>query len=195
MQGVKGKKVVTHSGGYDGMYSRVMLIPEEKLGIVVLTNSMTGIGDSLAYGIADAYLGGTTSDWVGDGYRNFTASRRGFYQRIEQAVKAPATTPPPSVDLATLTGVYGGELYGDADVRLEDGKLVLQFRANPELVAELKHSHRETFVIQWRNEFAWFEEGTAQFLLDSHAQPTEIKLDVPNEDLWFDELELKRKKN
>jgi hypothetical protein len=61
------------------------------------------------------------------------------------------------------------------------------------LVADLTHLHYDTFVIHWRSEFAWFGEGTAQFLLDAAGDVVELKLDVPNDDLWFHELDLKRK--
>ncbi len=52
----KGVKVVGHGGGYDGMYSQVVMVPEQKLGIVVLTNSMTSISNMLAYRALDLFL-------------------------------------------------------------------------------------------------------------------------------------------
>ena len=44
-----GKQMVSHTGGYDGMYSAVTMLPTEKIGIVVLTNTMDGIGPLLSY--------------------------------------------------------------------------------------------------------------------------------------------------
>jgi hypothetical protein len=61
------------------------------------------------------------------------------------------------------------------------------------LAADLTHLHYDTFVIHWRNESAWFEEGTAQFLMNASGDLIELKLNVPNDDFWFTELELKRK--
>ena len=83
-------------------------------------------------------------------------------------------------------------MYGDATIALEDGGLVLRLLPNPDLVADLTHLHHDTFLIEWRNTFAWFGKGAATFLFDPYGAVTEIKLDVPNDDLWFDELELKR---
>ena len=54
----KGRMTVSHGGGYDGMYSHVMMIPEEGLGVVVLTNSMTGIAPAVTNTVIDAFLGG-----------------------------------------------------------------------------------------------------------------------------------------
>src|SRR5690606_15891117 len=38
-----GRKIVAHGGGHEGMNSRTVLVPEESLGIVILTNSMSSI--------------------------------------------------------------------------------------------------------------------------------------------------------
>lgn len=51
-----GTMVASHGGGYDGMYSRVVLVPDLKLGVVVLTNSMEGIATPLTYYILNQYL-------------------------------------------------------------------------------------------------------------------------------------------
>ncbi len=82
---------------------------------------------------------------------------------------------------------------GDATISVEGGGLVLRLLPNPDLVAELTHLHHDTFLLEWRETFAWFGSGVASFLLDPYGQVTEVKLDVPNDDLWFHELELKRK--
>ncbi|MEA1897993.1 MAG: serine hydrolase [Bacteroidota bacterium] len=38
-----GKLVVTHGGGLEGQISRVLLVPEEKIGMVILTNSINSL--------------------------------------------------------------------------------------------------------------------------------------------------------
>ena len=53
-----GKKIVSHTGGVNGFVTSVTLIPEEKLGIVVLTNTdANGFFEALKWEIMDAYLG------------------------------------------------------------------------------------------------------------------------------------------
>ena len=189
----KGRKTVGHGGGYDGMYSRVLLVPEEQLGVVVLTNSMTGISTALANRIVDAYLGGDQRDWSAEGVKRDRKSRKDFYERIAKAIAPRAENTKPSHTLEAYAGTYTGKLYGDATICVEDGKLVLRLLPNKDLVADLTHLHYDTFVIHWRNEFAWFGEGTAQFLLNAAGNVVEFKLEVPNDDLWFEELEFKRK--
>lgn len=190
----KGVKVVAHGGGYDGMYSQTMLIPEKKLGVIVLTNSMTGIAESLCYHVVDEFVGGESRPWLDEGYEQFKRSRVAFRERIDAAIKPLAGTPPtPTHPLQDYVGHFRCPFYGDAEVKLEDGKLVLALLPNPGLIADLTPLHYDTFLIRWRNKFAWFEEGTAHFVCDAQGKLVELKLDVPNDDLWFHELKLERK--
>jgi hypothetical protein len=188
-----GRKVTSHGGGYDGMYSQVALVPEEGLGIVVLTNGMTGLASPLVYRVLDAYLGGASKDWAGDALPGWIASRQRFEARQHAAVAGRVEDTSPSHALDDYTGTYGGPMYGDATVTLEDGGLVLRVLPNPDLVAALEHLHYDTFVIRWRKTLAWFGQGTATFVLDPAGAVSEMKLDVPNDDLWFHELEMRRK--
>lgn len=188
-----GRKVATHGGGYDGMFSRVALVPEENLGIVILTNSMTWISPALTYQILDAYLGGDGFDWSADYLPRFQEYRAEFEARQRHAEENRIAGTAASVPLEAYAGTYGGDLYGDATVAVEDGHLVVQFQPAAELVGDLRHLHHDTFIVEWRNRFPWFGPGTVQFILDVAGQPVEMKVDVPNDDFWFNELEFVRR--
>jgi len=188
----QGRKTVGHGGGYDGMYSHVLLVPEEKLGIVVLTNSMTGIADSITYRVIDQMLGVPPRDWSKENLENFKKARQAFQTRIDATIKSEAPDSKPSHPLADFTGDFRCSMYGNASVSLENESLVMRLLPNPLMVADLTHLHYDTFVIHWRNKSAWYEEGTAHFVADSRGKFVELKLDVPNDDLWFHELNLVR---
>lgn len=189
----RGRKIVSHGGGYDGMFSQVALVPEEGLGIVVLTNAMTGIAPALVYRTLDAYLGGERRDWSAEALQTWRTSRARFEARQDSAENARVPGTEPSVARDAYAGTYGGPMYGDATVSVENGELVLRLLPNPDLVADLEHLHYDTFIIRWRKELAWFGKGTASFVLDPFGNVEEMRLDVPNDDLWFHELEMKRK--
>ena len=189
----RGRKIASHGGGYDGMYSQVALVPEEGLGVVVLTNGMTDLAGSLVYRVLDAYLGGEARDWAAEALPRWQEARVAFEARQEAFEKNRISGTRPSLALARYAGTYGGDLYGDATVSVEEGDLVLRLLPNPDLVADLEHLHYDTFLIRWRKELAWFGKGAATFVLDGEGRPEELKLDVPNDDLWFHELELKRR--
>jgi CubicO group peptidase (beta-lactamase class C family) len=189
----RGRKVVSHSGASDGMFSRLALVPEENLGMVVLTNSTTGIGMALMYQILDTYLDGPDRDWSKVSLQREIAGRRQFVERIEAIEKSRNPAARPSLSLDAYTGRYGGPLYGDGKVTMDAGSLVLQLLPAPELIGDLRHLHDNTFVVEWRNRFPWFGKGTVQFLLDGARKVKEMKVDVPNDDFWFHELEFMRK--
>ena len=184
--------VAEHGGAADGMFSHVTLVPEEKLGFVILTNSDTGLSGALSYVILDAWLGGDGRDWsqlfLGRA-RQVAATARAERERAGKA-RVPDTKP--SLPLEQYAGRYVSTMYGDAVVALEHGALVLRLVPNPDMVADLTHWHFDTFALAWRREFPWFGSGRAQFVLDADARVAELKLDVPNDDFWFYELELKR---
>lgn len=188
----KGRMVASHGGGYDGMFSRVVLVPDEKLGMVILTNSMTGISTALANTILDAYLGGDHRDWSATMLESFRASEERELQRRHDAITS-TLHGGPSLPLDAYTGTYGGPMYGDGTITLEDGHLVLRLLPAPDLVADLRHLHHDTFVLTWRKPLAWFDNGTVTFHLDRTGRVDDLDIFVPNQDLWFDELAMHRK--
>jgi hypothetical protein len=61
----RGRKMVTHTGGLPGYVSKVSMIPEAKVGIVVLTNQESGEAFSaITYHVLDYYLGAADTDWL-----------------------------------------------------------------------------------------------------------------------------------
>ncbi len=174
------------------MFSRVMLVPEEKLGVVVLTNSMTGVAAALANRTVDHFLGVAPKDWSSEGLEKDLKGRQEFYDRIAEAITPATVNSHPSLPLPQYEGTYSGPMYGDAKVTANDSALVLHLSPNKTLIADLTHLHYDTFVVRWRTESAWFAEGTAQFILDAAGKVREMKLDIPNDDFWFNELDFRR---
>jgi CubicO group peptidase (beta-lactamase class C family) len=199
-----GIKLVGHGGGYDGMYSEQMMIPEHRFGVVVLTNSMTPIGDAIAHTVVDRFLkasqrdgasqkdGPSQKDWSEEGFRNFRQGRAEFQNRIAKATARLVQEGQPSHPLESYVGKYRCPLYGDAEVRLIDGQLHFFLLPYPDLHGKLEWMHYDTFAIRWHQTYAWFDTGSVHFVFDAQAQAEQIRLDVPNDDLWFYELQLRR---
>src|SRR6516162_9224463 len=61
-----GRKLVGHTGGVGGFVSRVMLGPEENVGVVILTNAEEGGAfDAILYHVLDDYMQLPATDWIG----------------------------------------------------------------------------------------------------------------------------------
>ncbi|MBI3194770.1 MAG: beta-lactamase family protein [Ignavibacteriae bacterium] len=76
----EGRKLLSHSGAIDGMISRIILCPEESLGVVVLTNSETSLSSIIARKVVDVFLGVSKIDWNA---RNLEEKRVGDSLKIE----------------------------------------------------------------------------------------------------------------
>jgi CubicO group peptidase (beta-lactamase class C family) len=190
----QGRKLIAHGGGYDGMYSQVMLVPEEQLGVVVLTNSMTGYPSAATYELIDLALGLPSRDWSGENLELFRKSRQAFRERIDKAIQPVATNTKPSHPMTDYQGVFECPMYGQVKVDSAGDQLKIAFLRTPGLAGTLQHLHYDTFVIHWDQQYAWFDEGTVHFVCNSSGVFERIELNVPNDDLWFHELSLKRRK-
>jgi len=189
-----GRKVVSHGGGLDGMISQTAMISEENLGLVVLTNSETPVNSIMQNKILDTMLGVPKRDWSAEIAER---TKRGKTAEAEEAKKIEASrvaNTKMSLPLKDYAGNYVDQLYGDAAVAEENGKLVLRFVQSPNFVADLEHWHYDTFQIKWRPSVAYnFPRGFVTFTIDKMGKADEMKIDQPNNDFWFYELNFKRK--
>ena len=140
-----GRKIVTHSGGLIGQISRVLLVPEEQLGLVILTNSMNSLPSYLAYEILDRYFGAEKKDWSAFGLIRLKLYEERLEKQKEQEKLNHNANTSPSLPLEEYTGLYSGELYGDAIVTLIDEKLSVTFVPTPNFTGDLSHWQYNTF--------------------------------------------------
>ncbi len=184
-----GEKIVTHGGGYDGMYSRVLMIPNKNIGIVVLTNSMTGLSSAVANYIRDTYLGIDKTGWLEKAVESENKSRTKWKAKFSGPQKSRVTGTTPSIDLSVMTGYYHDPLFGNVIITTDNsGKLAIHFEGAPALSATLSHWHYDTWEIDWKEEHAWFDFGTVQFLLDNDRAVKGLNFQVPNDDIFFEEI-------
>jgi CubicO group peptidase (beta-lactamase class C family) len=148
----RGYKVVSHSGGLLGMVSRVRMIPDLKLGIVVLTNQEAGGAmEAISYHIIDHYMKAPGADWIG-AFRAVAEQRLAQAKEVEKKQSAARNADSkPSLALAKYAGRYKDAWYGDVAIAHEEGKLVLRFSRTPGLVGDLEHWQYDSFVARWRD--------------------------------------------
>lgn len=147
-----GHRLIGHTGGVQGFISRVALLPEENLGIVILTNAEDGGAmDSLAYRIEDYYLGLPRSDWIAAFQEVETRQEEEAAAVLKKAEAARAADSKPSLPLEKYAGVYTDDWYGPATIRLENGKLIFSLDHTPTAIADLEHWQYDTFKAHWRD--------------------------------------------
>jgi CubicO group peptidase (beta-lactamase class C family) len=144
----RGRKVVQHGGNIDGMTALVAMLPEEKTGVVILSNlGQNDLTYALMYRVFDAYLKQPPKDWsaifLKSDHENRAQAKAEQQKRETQRV----TGTSPSLPLEKYVGSYTDTLNGDAVVRQEHPGLVLQYGT---LVADLAHWQYDTFQAIWR---------------------------------------------
>jgi CubicO group peptidase (beta-lactamase class C family) len=146
----RGRRLITHTGGLSGMVSRVALVPQENLAVVVLTNQESDGGrDAIAFRLLDAYLGAAPTDWTA-AFREAARVSDENVRAVEAGqVAARATGTRPSLPLAGYAGAYRDAWYGDAAIQVQGDHLVLRFSKSPALAGPLEHWHHDTFVARW----------------------------------------------
>lgn len=194
-QDYRGRKIVQHSGGLDGMISQTAMMPSENLGLVVLTNSETSVNSIMMNKIFDVFLNAEPKrDWSAERLKRAADGKAKAAADDAKIVAARATNTKPSLALKNYAGNYVDRLYGDATVTEENGKLVLRFVQSPNFVADLEHWHYDTFQIKWRPSVSYnFSRGFITFVLNNTGAADELKIDQPNGDFWFYELHFRRK--
>jgi len=176
-----------HSGGLDGMISHICIVPEEKLGFVILTNSINYLPDALMYKILDDYFNAPEKDWskMYQSFFDYNETKK-TKDKADAEVKRNKNSKP-TLNLENYVGSYTSELYGDATITLNNGTLNLKFEPSPDFYSALKHWEYDTFTINFEN-YPSLPEGTAHFLINAESQVTELQIDVPNPDFDFTEL-------
>lgn len=182
-----GRLRVGHTGAYDGMITAVTLIPDENLGVVVLTNGMKSPIMAATYYAIDKFLGLETRDWSAE-YLERVNNRQKEDTRISSRKEKRVPDTKPSVALEDYTGVYQSDIYGEIKISLESDQLRMEFEHSSYLSATLNHWHYDVWEIKWDNKHAWFNFGTVKFNMDNNLKVTAIDFDVPNNDIFFDEL-------
>ncbi|KQV85391.1 serine hydrolase [Massilia sp. Root351] len=147
----RGRKVALHGGALQGFYSRMLLVPEEKLGIAIFTNAEnSGAMAALQWRLLDQYMDAPATDWIGIVAADEQAKHKEELAKVSKAASARAAKSQPSLSLASYEGEYQDAWYGLVTIQREGRKQVMRFVKTPDLVGELEHFQHDTFIVRWR---------------------------------------------
>lgn len=125
----------------------VTLVPEEKLGVVVLTNTdVNGFYEGLKWEIVDAYLGLP--------YRNYSQFFLSYFKpNMEKDMEINAAWQdsvkmklPPPVKLSKFEGKYTHPVYGNAKLESLGDYLLLTLEHHPDLTGKLEYIGNNRFL-------------------------------------------------
>ncbi len=155
LQDVNGKLEVSHTGGLEGIVTQIVMIPQEKLGIIVLTNQQQGAAFmAISNTIKDFYLGLPEKDWVEE--YDELISKRGeeadkitaeVWQTVEQNKKSK------SPETKHLIGTYKDNWFGEISISNEKGKLRFTSKRSGQLKGDMFYYKDNTYAVKWDNAY------------------------------------------
>lgn len=152
LEDYEGREVVSHTGGVDGFVTSVALLPNEKLGVVVLTNTDANwFFESLKWEIIDAYLGLPYRNYSSMYLRRFEENSKKESEQLaswRDSVDMKKATPLP---LAKFAGRYNHDVYGYAQVKAKKDYLEMTFEHHPDLEARLDYMGDNRFLCTYSN--------------------------------------------
>jgi CubicO group peptidase (beta-lactamase class C family) len=142
----RGHNLVWHNGGIDGFYALLSMLPDDHMGVVVLTNLPHGqTPEVLAYNVYDRLLGLDPLPWF-DRFKELEAKRK---QQEEEGKKNKQTDRKtgthPSHNLSDYVGEYENPGYGK--IRVNQKRDSLELAVNKLGPWPLENYHYDVFQV------------------------------------------------
>ncbi len=172
----RGKKVVLHGGGVVGQSSFIALMPQERLGVAVLSNGESALPMALPFRVFDAYLDAPEEDWSGvilAGFRYWEAQQQAQEERLA-AERAHGTVP--SFPLEKCVGTYTHPAYGQ--VVIVGGNEGLVLRLSDQFSWPVETLKDDVFRITFHDGSQQYPESLT-FEVDEDGQVTALRLGGP----------------
>lgn len=154
----RGKTMIWHTGGIDGFSALVSFMPNEDIGVILLTNLGGNSGMSpIYYQLYDRLLGLEPLPWS-ERVKQFIEKAKGTGEKAKQEVidsAKPNTSP--SHPLADYAGTYEHPAYGTMTVSYNGESLEMSGKT---LNFKLTHHHYDVFRLEGKD-----DDGDEMFLL------------------------------
>jgi hypothetical protein len=134
----------------DGFRARIVLLPKDRAGVVLLTNlEETDALQAAGNAILDHLLGLPKKDWNAHFLRQRDAAEAAGKERLRKRLAARQPGTKPSRELSAYAGTYAEPAYGAVTIKQQGEGLTLAWSS---LRVPLKHFHYDTFVVPKQKE-------------------------------------------
>ncbi|WP_214073416.1 serine hydrolase [Mucilaginibacter sp. dw_454] len=140
LQDYAGHRIVMHDGGVTGYVSSVTLVPQDHLGIIILTNTdENSFYEALRWEIMDAYFKlpyQNYSDKYLSAYKSNAAAEQKVIKKLRDSVLLNLQ---PAQPAAAYIGRYHNDLYGDMTITQGEGNnLEARFEHHPKMYVKMQ---------------------------------------------------------
>ncbi|MBY0478479.1 MAG: serine hydrolase [Chitinophagaceae bacterium] len=150
MTDYNGRQVYWHTGGAFGFVTNVCFVPEEKLGITILTNNDNqNFFEALRYQILDAYLGVKYTDrsaFMQQFQAQDNALNESLWKKWDDRVNKKPALPVPA---DAFVGTYFNHVYGNMQIVKENNQLKVLLSHHPNITGKLEYIDNKNFLLTW----------------------------------------------
>jgi hypothetical protein len=141
----RGRRIVQHGGGIDGFTSLATLLPDDSVGVIILTNKGgSPVTSNVTWQVIDRLTDQTPVDWA---ERSREDRKRAEAAEAEREKKTGADRKEgtkPSHEVSAYVGEYEHPAYGIAKVTKDGDGLRLRYNS---FDLQLKHYHYDVFEL------------------------------------------------
>lgn len=153
LQDYRGRELDQHGGNIDGMTAMVALMPEEKIGVVILSDANGSPVPTIGlYRMLDQLLNEPARDWNAEFNKQREKARVQMKEAEQKQLAQRVPNTKPSLSLDKYAGVYSDSMYGDVKVSEENGGLRMKYGVTYD--GALEHWHFDTFRFKSPNRMA-----------------------------------------
>lgn len=141
----RGHYLISHDGVSDGFTSLVAMLPNENMGVIILSNkNMSSLPRYISLEIIDRVLGISHQNWLEEGAETLRKNKDSLKESKlkEDLMRKKGTSH--CHPLEEYAGVYENPGYGKLLIEVVDGKLQANFN---DLIFILKHWHYDVFSV------------------------------------------------
>jgi len=188
MMDYMGRKIVSHNGGYDGMISQTVFIPEANVGFVIMTNALSSLYYPLMYHTLDVLLNNPEKiDWNTNVLSNIKKGEERKAKEQQELEDSRNKKSKPTLNLADYTGFFGCPIYDSIQVSMENDELVIQFMRSPLFRGKMKHWQYNTFEVTF-DALPSLPKGFVTYQIDREGKANGMEIFLDNPDFDFTEF-------
>lgn len=147
-----GRQVYWHTGGAFGHVTNVCFVPEENLGITILTNNDNqSFFEALRYQILDAYLGVPYTDRSKFQWGFFVQGQKQTNDQIAALGSRVDKKIMPEGNIDDYTGEYFNTVYGKITISRNGNQLICNFQHHPDLKGTMDYMDNNEFRMTFSN--------------------------------------------
>jgi CubicO group peptidase (beta-lactamase class C family) len=182
----KGKRVLSHGGGMPGYKSLIIIVPQSKMGIVILTNKISYLIEQLA-GVVLEYVASKSMNWEEVGRQLYGKNFR-FSWDEESDSNFQAFIP----NISGYKGVYEDTAYGKAIIEDRNGQAYLSLLpSKKQFTGQLYYLSNDKLKVVFADGFV--PAGEVLFYRRGGKKVSGFKLNIESSDFHFKYLNFIKK--